>query len=76
MSFVARKICLLLIRAYQGSAFLLRPRCRFWPTCSHYTYEAVEKHGAVRGLRLGLRRILRCQPLGGAGYDPVPVNLP
>lgn len=51
----------------------LRPAaCRYLPTCSVYTYEAVEAHGVTRGLFLGTRRLLRCHPLGGHGHDPVP----
>lgn len=46
--------------------------CRFEPTCSRYALEALEKHGAVRGGWLMIRRILRCNPWGGMGYDPVP----
>jgi uncharacterized protein len=46
--------------------------CRFTPTCSAYFLEAVERHGLRRGSRLGLKRLARCQPWGGAGHDPVP----
>ncbi len=46
--------------------------CRFEPTCSRYTLEAVQKHGAIRGLWMGLTRIVRCNPWSRAGYDPVP----
>ena len=48
------------------------PACRFEPTCSEYAHQALAIHGLARGLGLALRRLLRCRPLGGWGYDPVP----
>jgi putative membrane protein insertion efficiency factor len=50
------------------------PACRFEPTCSEYARQALATHGLRRGLYLTLRRLLRCRPLGGWGYDPVPAN--
>lgn len=51
---------------------LTPPSCRFTPTCSSYAIEALRKHGPAKGLYLAVRRILRCRPGGGFGYDPVP----
>ena len=51
---------------------MLGPSCRFMPTCSQYAVEALKKHGPLKGLYLAIRRILRCHPWGGSGYDPVP----
>lgn len=51
---------------------LLPPACRYFPSCSNYMLQAVRKHGAFRGTWLGLRRLCRCHPWGGHGYDPVP----
>lgn len=48
------------------------PSCRFTPTCSQYAVEALKKHGPFKGLYLTIRRLLRCHPWGGSGYDPVP----
>lgn len=62
-----------LIRIYQ--LFLspfLGTGCRFAPTCSHYAAEAVDKHGAIKGGWLALRRVGKCHPLGSSGFDPVP----
>jgi putative membrane protein insertion efficiency factor len=61
------------VRGYQllVSPFL-PPACRFLPTCSEYAAEAIERHGAWVGIVLALRRLARCHPWGGSGYDPVP----
>ncbi len=68
-----KRLVLALIRFYQRYISPgLPPSCRFYPTCSHYTYEAVERYGVVRGGWLGVKRILRCQPWNPGGYDPVP----
>ena len=48
------------------------PACRFQPTCSHYGYEAIERHGVIRGIGLIAWRLLRCNPFNRGGYDPVP----
>lgn len=62
-----------LIKLYQWIVSpMLGPKCRFTPTCSHYAVEALKKHGALKGLWLTIKRISRCHPWGGQGYDPVP----
>ena len=66
-------ILIALVRGYQWAISpWLGPSCRFDPTCSQYTITAIERFGALRGGWLGLKRILRCHPWGGTGYDPVP----
>ena len=64
---------ILLIRFYQGAISPLFPAaCRFTPTCSQYALEAIKKHGPAKGGWLAIKRIARCHPWGGSGYDPVP----
>lgn len=62
-----------LVRLYQLSISpLLPPSCRFTPTCSQYALEALRRHGPLRGGWMAFRRLCRCHPWGGSGYDPVP----
>jgi putative membrane protein insertion efficiency factor len=75
-----RAVVRIFIRSYQivvspALSFLGGPHsgCRFSPTCSAYFLKAVETHGVLRGVFLGMKRLLRCQPWGGSGFDPVPV---
>lgn len=64
---------LLLVRFYQGAISPFTPAtCRFEPTCSHYTVEALQKHGLFKGGWLTVKRIVSCHPWGKSGYDPVP----
>jgi putative membrane protein insertion efficiency factor len=67
------KLLILIAKGWQlGPSLVLPPSCRFQPSCSAYAIEALRRYGAVRGGWMGARRILRCHPWGGHGYDPVP----
>lgn len=69
----AAALLVALIRGYQAVLSpLFRGACRFEPSCSHYGVEAITTHGALRGSWLTLRRLARCRPFGGSGFDPVP----
>lgn len=73
MRTLARQLFIALIRAY-GLVISpwLGPACRFEPSCSRYAAEAIDELGILRGGWLAIRRLLRCHPLGGSGYDPIP----
>ncbi len=68
----AGRVVALPIRAYQASRAGRPSPCRYWPSCSSYALEAIERHGALRGAWMAALRIARCHPWGGAGSDPVP----
>lgn len=73
----AAHLILIAIQAYRLTlSALLGRQCRFAPTCSEYAADAIRTHGALRGGWLGLKRIGRCHPWGGSGYDPVPPRRP
>ena len=68
-----KKVLLALVKFYRVAISPYRPPCcRYIPTCSQYAVEAIKKHGPFKGLYLAIRRVLRCHPWGGSGYDPVP----
>ena len=72
MNLVSR-ILILPIRLWQLTiSQILPPTCRYSPSCSAYTIEALQRHGPLKGLWLGIKRIGRCHPWGSSGYDPVP----
>jgi len=71
--FIIKGMLLFIIKAYQ---FVVSPmlgdRCRFYPSCSDYAYQAIERYGMFKGLCISLKRILRCHPFNPGGFDPVP----
>jgi len=71
---IPQYLLLLLIRLYQKTVSKALPSntCRFYPSCSHYSYQAVYKYGFLRGIAMALWRMLRCNPFNPGGYDPVP----
>ena len=70
-----KQVAAFCLRLYKGVVSPFLPvACRYVPTCSEYTAEAVARHGLLRGAALGLWRILRCNPFARGGYDPVPVE--
>lgn len=70
---LASVVLISFIKVYRTAISPYTPAsCRFTPTCSQYALEAIRKHGPLKGLYLSIRRILRCHPWGGSGYDPVP----
>jgi hypothetical protein len=70
---VIARLLILLARFWQlGPSRILPPTCRYAPSCSEYAIQAVRKYGAIKGSWLGFKRLMRCHPWGGSGYDPVP----
>jgi hypothetical protein len=68
-----KNIAMALIRLYQNTLSRVLPStCRFYPSCSQYTYQAIARYGSLRGGWMGVKRIARCHPFNPGGYDPVP----
>lgn len=67
-----KRILIFFIKIYQKIPMTCHASCRHIPTCSNYAIEAIETHGSIKGSILALKRIIRCNPLGTSGYDPVP----
>lgn len=67
-----KKILIKIIEIYQSTSFTTHTLCRYTPTCSEYAKEAITRYGTIKGTWLSIKRILRCNPWGSSGYDPVP----
>ena len=70
-----KKILIKLIEMYQTAPLNTHKMCRFTPTCSEYMKQALEKYGLIKGLKLGIKRLLKCHPFGKYGYDPLKEEL-
>jgi len=70
-----KKLLIKLIELYQATPLHIHKLCRFTPTCSEYMKQALEKYDTIKGLKLGIKRILKCHPFGKYGYDPLKENL-
>jgi len=70
-----QKFCLKLIELYQNTPISTHKNCRFIPTCSEYTKQAIIMYGTFKGIKLGAKRIIKCHPFGKYGYDPLKENL-
>ncbi|MCD4785178.1 MAG: membrane protein insertion efficiency factor YidD [Candidatus Eremiobacteraeota bacterium] len=66
-----KKVFLFLIKIYQSISRYTPPVCRFTPTCSEYTRQAIDRYGVLKGLYMGTKRIIRCNPFSKGGYDPL-----
>ena len=67
-----KNMLITIIKMYQAIPGSFHDSCRFYPTCSNYAIEAIDKFGSIKGLWLTIKRLLRCRPFGKSGYDPVP----
>lgn len=70
-----KKLLIKLIQIYQNTPLACHKYCRFTPTCSEYMKEAIDKYGVKKGLKLGIKRLLKCHPFGKYGYDPLKEDL-
>ena len=66
-----KKLLIFIIELYQNMPLLSHSMCRFTPTCSEYTKQAIKRYGTIKGIKLGIKRIIRCHPFGKYGYDPL-----
>lgn len=71
LNFLIKKLFLTLIKIYQFFSAYFPPKCRFYPSCSNYMFQAIDKHGVLKGTILGTFRICKCHPFHSGGYDPV-----